>query len=264
LSFAENSIPSEVRSFIQQSVPFSCVGEADSVWGVSLNDSALVDGLRRHDPEAVRYLSETCLPSVWRYVCARLSSDRHLAEDIVSESVLALLKAVADPALEIGNVLSWLRSVASNKIVDHFRAAARVQHLIEQAKQSMPLVETNDATQHHVEQEQREEVRRVLEMLPEQTRTAMEWKYIDKVSVREISQRMRITEKAVESILFRGRREMRERMMLIQKSEERPGTQTGCSCSLDRGLADRDLSEMSFIKPEPIESVCQKQVIHDD
>jgi hypothetical protein len=101
-------------------------------------------------------------------------------------------------------------------------------------------------------------------MLPEQTRTAMEWKYIDKVSVREISQRMRITEKAVESILFRGRREMRERMMLIQKSEERPGTQTGCSCSLDRGLADRDLSEMSFIKPEPIESVCQKQVIHDD
>ena len=188
-----------------------------------LDDSALVDGLRRHDPEAVRYLSETCLPSVWRLVYARVHADRHLAEDIVSEAVLVLLNAVADPAVEIGNPLSWLRTVASNKIADHYRAAARVQHLIDQVQHTQPLVETPDATQQLAVLEQRAEVRRILELLPEQTRVVLEWKYIDKVSVRRISERLGLTEKCVESLLFRGRREFRERMLKLQKSDERAG-----------------------------------------
>ena len=48
----------------------------------------------------------------------------------------------------------------------------------------------------------------------EQTRSALEWKYIDKLSVREIAERLDVTEKAAESMLFRGRREFRERMLL--------------------------------------------------
>ena len=220
-----------------------------------MNDPALVEGLRRHDPEAVRYLSETCLPSVWRFVCARLSGDRHLAEDIVSECVLALLKTVSDPAIEIGNVLSWLRSVASNKVADHFRAAARVQHLIDQVKQSMPQSDTTDAAEKHVQQEQREEVRRALDKLPEQTRTALEWKYIDKLSVREISQRMGITEKAAESILFRGRRDLRDRMEMLNKAELQPG----CVCHRDRETSNGPPNEVDSVEP-----VYPRSLILDD
>lgn len=53
----------------------------------------------------------------------------------------ALLKAVADPATEIGNPIAWLRSVATHKVADYFRAAARVQHLIDQAKQTAPVID---------------------------------------------------------------------------------------------------------------------------
>lgn len=185
-----------------------------------LNDSALVDGLRRHDPAAIRYLSETCLPAVWRFAYARAKADRHLAEDIVSDAVLALLKVVADPTVEIGSLVGWLRTVVSNKVADHYRAVARVQHLIDQAKQSPPLTESNDAVQQQEDAEQREMVRCVLELLPEQVRIALEWKYIEQISVREISNRLGLTEKAVESILFRGRREFRERMSQRQPSSE--------------------------------------------
>lgn len=185
-----------------------------------MNDSALVEGLRRHDPAALKHFSDCFLPSVWRFVYVRVKGDRHLAEDIVSESVLALLKAIADPELEIGHPVAWLRSVAANKVVDHFRAAVRVQHLIDQAKQNRPVCSGDDAAAGQELQERREEIRDVLGQLPEQSRLALEWKYVDKLSVREIADRLGITEKAAESILFRGRREFRERMLLKGAQEE--------------------------------------------
>ncbi len=155
-----------------------------------LNDSALVDGLRRHDPAAVKHLTDCFLPSVWRFVYFRVNGDQHLAEDIVSESVLALIRAVADSKQEIGNPVAWLRTVAAHKVADHFRAAARVQHLIDQAQQSILANDEKDAAQEQELRERREEIRQVLDCLPEQSRLALEWKYIDKLSVKEIAERL--------------------------------------------------------------------------
>ena len=185
-----------------------------------LNDSDLVDGLRAHNPAAVQHLSDCYLPTVWRFVYVRVKGDRHLAEDIVGEAVLALIRAVSDPKLEIGNPAAWLRAVATHKVADHFRAAARVQHLIDQAKQSAPVSHDRDAVQEQELQERREEIRLVLDRLPEQTRMALEWKYIDKLSVREISERLDVSEKAAESILFRGRKEFRQRMLMNDEQDE--------------------------------------------
>ena len=204
-----------------------------------MDDSALVEGLRCRDPSAVRYLSETCLPAVWRFACVRAKADRHLAEDIVSEAVLALLKAVADPTITIQSPMSWLRTVVANKVVDHFRAAARVQHLIDQGQVTQPHFDAQTASQQQQVSERRAEVREILESLPEQTRIALEWKYIDKASVREISDRLGLTEKAVESILFRGRREFRERMLRQQKSEDREGP--GARGPMSHDLVEGDL-----------------------
>jgi RNA polymerase sigma factor (sigma-70 family) len=175
-----------------------------------LNDRELVEGLRRQDPAAIRHLSESLLPSVWRSVYVRVRGDRHLAEDIVSESVLALLKAVAGPGPEIECPSAWLRTVAVNKVQDHFRAAARVQHLIDQAASHTNSPAASEPSSREESNERRAAVRRVMDDLTEQYRLALEWKYIDHLSVRQIAERMAITEKAAESILFRARREFRE------------------------------------------------------
>ncbi len=187
-----------------------------------MNDSDLVDGLRCHNPAAVKHLSDCYLPSVWRFVYVRVKGDRHLAEDIVSEAVLALIRAVSDPELEIGNPIAWLRSVASNKVADHFRAAARVQHLIDQAKHTAPVFHSDDAVHVQELQERREEIRQVLDRLPEPTRMALEWKYIDNLSVKEISERLDVSEKAAESILFRGRKEFRQWILMKDGQDESP------------------------------------------
>ncbi len=215
-----------------------------------MNDSALVEGLRRHDPVAVQHLSECYLPSVWRFVYVKVKGDRHLAEDIVSEAVLALLRAAADPATDIGNPVAWLRSVAAHKVADHFRAAARVQHLIDQAKQVAPVNDGRDAVQEQELQERREEIRQVLDQLPEPTRLALEWKYIDGLSVKEIAGRLDITDKAAESILFRGRKEFRQRMLMKDGREESSESPDCGNCNQVNGRVVKKYVEMDEVDSE--------------
>jgi RNA polymerase sigma factor (sigma-70 family) len=125
--------------------------------------------------------------------------------------------------------------VASNKVADHFRAAARVQHLIDQAKHTAPLSHSDDAVQVQELQERREEIRQVLDRLPEPTRLALEWKYIDKLSVKEISDRLDVSEKAAESILFRGRKEFRQRMLMQDGQDDSSGSKACVECSQVHG-----------------------------
>jgi RNA polymerase sigma factor (sigma-70 family) len=200
-----------------------------------LNDFDLVQGLRERNPAAVQHLSDCYLPSVWRFVYVRVGGDPHLAEDIMSETVLALIRAAAEPETAIGNVEGWLRSVAGNKVVDHFRAAARVQHLIEQASPSRPTADDSEPSRLQEREEQRAEVRRVMDEMPQRHRLILEWKYLDKLSVREIGRRLTLTEKAVESLLFRARREFRDRVNRGGSDEDEkldPGRANGKPCRM--------------------------------
>lgn len=188
-----------------------------------MNDSDFLRGLRQRDPAAVRHLTECYLPSVWRFVYVQVGGDHHLAEDVVSEAVLALVRAAAAGA-EIQSPAAWLRSVAGHKVQDHYRAAARVQHLIEQVKQTEPRADENDAHAQQEQAERRREIRAVMDTLPERHRLALEWKYIDKLAVRDIAARLDLTEKAVESILFRARREFRDKLSGQEKNDDRPAS----------------------------------------
>ncbi|MDP1797552.1 MAG: sigma-70 family RNA polymerase sigma factor [Planctomycetaceae bacterium] len=190
-----------------------------------MNDTELVDGLRQRRPAAVAHLMDCYVPSLWRCVYVRAHGDRHVTEDVVSEVVLALLKAVADQTVEIVHPMAWLRGVAFHKLQDYYRAAARVQHLIDQAETAERHDHQPDPAAHHERSEQRATIRKVMDGLDEQHRLILEWKYIDGLSVREIAGRFAVTEKAAESILFRARREFRQAMPGTNEDDEEPEAQ---------------------------------------
>ncbi len=215
-----------------------------------MNDTDLVQGLREQDPAAIRHLSECHLPSVWRFVYVRVKGDQHLAEDIVSETVLALIKAAATADSDINNPGGWLRRVAGNKVNDHFRAAARVQHLIDQAKQTSETADQDDPASKQELDERRAEVRAAVDKLPDQHRLALEWKYIDELSVREIAGRLDVTEKAAESILFRARRDFRDRLLRSESDETTVSEQSNANDGrpVERACTDQTQRGCEFLE----------------
>lgn len=183
-----------------------------------------MDGLRARDPVAAQHLNECFVPSIWRYVYFRVDRDSHLTEDIVAETVLALVSAAsAEDPITIHNPCSWLRTVALRRIQDHFRAAARVQHLIDRAQQQHAASDQQDPAIQHDQSLDRQQVRDAMETLPEHYRLALEWKYVDALSVAKIAGRLETTEKGAEAVLFRARRALRSE---LQSEHTPPPTKT--------------------------------------
>lgn len=184
-----------------------------------MNNAEFIDGLKRHDPAAAQHLHKCFVPSLWRFVCSGVDGDSHLAEDIVSESVLALVAAI-ERDVQIEHPSAWLRTVAKRRIQDHFRAAARVKHLMQSAAQTQAdEFDARTTGKHEKEQERRETVRAAMAALSEEQRLVLEWKYMDRLTVREIASRLAVTEKAAESILFRARNQMRDELHRLNRED---------------------------------------------
>jgi hypothetical protein len=58
-------------------------------------------------------------------------------------------------------------------------------------------------------EETRAHVLQILDELPDRHRVVLEWKYLDALRVREIAERFGDSEQAVESVLYRARRDFR-------------------------------------------------------
>src|SRR3954468_22750085 len=175
-----------------------------------LTDVELLYGARRGDAEAWRTLYARYLPFVWRQAHAILG-DSHAAEDVTSEVMLALLRNIQNLESEVPKLGGWLRTVVRCKVADHQRTLIRsrakmaiaatllADGLTTQLGPSAPLEVVETKRRVHL----------ALDALPERQRIVLEWKYLDALSVREMAERLGETEKAVESVLYRARREFR-------------------------------------------------------
>jgi RNA polymerase sigma-70 factor, ECF subfamily len=174
-----------------------------------LTDADLVRGARGGDAEAWRTLYERYLPAVWRQAYA-LVADVHTAEDITSETMLALLRGIGRLEADGSSVASWLRTVVRCKAADHHRKVFRMRDKIPTAVGAADdcLVDARPGEPLEIE-ETRQRVLSVLEEMPERQRTVLEWKYLDGLRVREMAERLGETEKAVETVLYRARIEFR-------------------------------------------------------
>jgi RNA polymerase sigma-70 factor (ECF subfamily) len=151
------------------------------------------------------------LPTVWRYACGQLAGNLAAAEDVVSETFLAAVRQVGRLAPGGGTVGGWLLGIARHKVGDVRRRAGRTPAAEPGAADTGPAAPPADDPLASVEAtETRGQVVAVLDTLPDDERQALEWKYLDGLSVREIAGRLGRTEKAVESVLFRARQSFRK------------------------------------------------------
>jgi RNA polymerase sigma-70 factor, ECF subfamily len=157
-------------------------------------DQELIRRVREGDSDAVAELYERYAPVVWRYVFARMRQDSHAGQDVLSETFLAAIRGLKSGAAA-ENVAGWLTGIARNKLADwHRQRGESARH-----ENAAAIEETSSSSV----------VADVLDGLPPEERVILEWKYLDRCTVREIAQRLGRTEKAVEGLLYRARNAFR-------------------------------------------------------
>lgn len=194
----------------------------------------LVKRMIAGDEAAFEEFADDYIPALYRFAQRRLT-DRELTRDIVQETVCKAIGKLATFRGEAG-LMTWLCACCRNEIAAHFRRASRRRgrtatevELDEEAAATVSasnpgVLEGPERTL--LRKETGELVHVVLDTLPPHYSQALEWKYLDHLSVKEIASRLRVRPKAAESLLTRARHSFRNGYKRIASNVDAEGAQT--------------------------------------
>jgi RNA polymerase sigma-70 factor (ECF subfamily) len=176
-------------------------------------DRALARRILGGDEAAFRDLFDRFFPRLYRFALARLPGDPDAARDVVQQTFCRAFERL-DTYRGEAALYTWFCQICRNAIADHFRrsgsGAGRVA-LLEDEPNARAILESlaAPAADEPESGAVREQLCRIvaatLDALPGHYGEALEWKYIDGLSVREIAERLDLGEKAAESLLTRAR-----------------------------------------------------------
>ena len=147
-----------------------------------------------------RDLYRSTLPAVYGFVSYRTGGDRALAEDIIAETYAAAVAHIRS-GREREVDLSWLKTVAKRRLIDHWRRAGTA------ADKIVLLVDRRSSAEHDAST--RPAVVAALGALAESQRAALVLQAVEGHSVAEIAEVLDRSPKAVESLLARARESFR-------------------------------------------------------
>jgi RNA polymerase sigma-70 factor (ECF subfamily) len=171
-----------------------------------LRDAAFVQGTNELEvafssEAAFRVWYDHALPRVYGFVLGHVGGDRELAEEITQQ---AFAGAVRDFRRFDGrsDSVTWLCSIARHKLADHWRRLERDE------RRHLQFIgaggpDRDDAAWRSADE--RDRLMGALAAMPAMQRAALLLFYADDLPVREIARTLRKSEKAVESLLSRGR-----------------------------------------------------------
>ncbi len=176
-------------------------------------DLQLVERMLAGEERAFDAFGERYFKALYRFVFARLRGDRDVTREIVQ---IAMTKALAklDTYRGKASLLTWLCACCRNEILMHFRHQRTVPLDVEldEAVEAAPgfgSQHLRDPESALLRQEGAHLVHMALDGLPEHYARALEWKYLDRLSVEDIAARMDVRPKAAESLLTRARQAFR-------------------------------------------------------
>jgi RNA polymerase sigma-70 factor (ECF subfamily) len=181
-------------------------------------DRALARRILDGDDAAFRDLFDRFFPRLYRFALARLPGDPEAAQDVVQQTFCRALEGL-DAYRGEAALYTWFCQICRNVIVDHFRRSGRGAGrvvLLEDEPNARAILESlaAPASDEPESRALREQLCRIvaatLDALPGRYGEALEWKYIDGLSVREIAARLELGEKATESLLTRARESFRD------------------------------------------------------
>jgi RNA polymerase sigma-70 factor (ECF subfamily) len=187
------------------------------------DEQQLIRAMLRGDERAFNAFFQHYFPRLYRFALSRLGGDREAAGEVAQAT---LVKAMRHLASYSGNaaLFTWLCQICRNQVVDHVRAAHRQsRHVvlfedrpeIRAAVESFEAAPEFDPVQCHDKAEVGELVRSVLDRMPSKYGEALEWKYIEGLSVDEVGLKLGLGRAATQSLLARARDSFRKAVETI-------------------------------------------------
>jgi RNA polymerase sigma-70 factor, ECF subfamily len=132
-------------------------------------------------------------------LCRRRAGDDTLAEDVAQETLIRALthRDVFDRGRP---AWPWLKTIATNLIVDHYR---------KQVRETALRAEHGGAVEDPACVEETDLLRRAIERLPRRQRAAVALRYLNDWDAQDAASFMGVTRPAYEQLLFRARRRLK-------------------------------------------------------
>jgi len=157
------------------------------------------------DKSAYGRILDLHLPSVSRYV-VRMTGTSNEAEDITQEVFLRLWTHAERYDPQKARLTTWLHNIAHNLCVDHFRKQGKFSY--EAGEEEIPGgLEPDTAFRQEVRGQL---IKRALMAIPERQRSAVVMCHYQGLTNKEAASTMNISVEALESLLARGRRSLKE------------------------------------------------------
>jgi RNA polymerase sigma-70 factor, ECF subfamily len=151
------------------------------------------------DAAGFRALYDDALPRIYGYFLHRVGGAAPVAEDLTQETFLAAVTELRR-GRRPGTPLPWLFGIARHKLLDHYRRQRRADTPTaldaEAPDESFLDVDADDAGGR---------AKAALSALPAAQRAALVLRYLEGFSNAEIARAIGRSEKAVESLIDRGR-----------------------------------------------------------
>jgi RNA polymerase sigma-70 factor, ECF subfamily len=185
-------------------------------------DLELVRRMLRGDEAAFERFFDATYPALYRFALPRLDFDRDAAAEVAQATICKAIRKLHTFRGEAA-LLTWLNTFCRRELYAHTtRHHTRVEVMLvdddPEVRAALESLRRSDADDLDAALDRTRIavlVQRVLDHLPAHYADALEWKYIDEVSVQEVAQRLGVGAKAAESLLTRARRAFRDALQTL-------------------------------------------------
>lgn len=185
---------------------------------IYFEDRKLVTQLLAGNERAFNRFFDENFSRLYRFVLLRLPEDPEATREIVQSAMSKALRKIHSYRGESA-LFTWLCVICRNELADWVRRNHRYRETIvltEDEPGIRQIVESLDAPawadpgRSYQRQELARLIQVALDRLPSRYGDALEWKYIEGHSVREIARRLELSQEAAQSLLARARLAFRE------------------------------------------------------
>lgn len=183
-----------------------------------LSDQILLENYRQGNREAISQLLERHTRRLRDYI-RMLVKDNDVADDLMQEVLVKAVKVIDEGRyVDKGRFLPWLLRIAHNRVLDYFRAQKQVK-TVSESNVGFDILGSKGLAEPSIEdkiiaEQCAEEIRALVDELPEEQREVVRMRYYDGLSFKEISE---LTGVSINTALGRMRYALINMRQIIKK-----------------------------------------------